>query len=40
VSYRWEDWKDEVLWMSLYFTIAVWISISLIYASAALDAAT
>ena len=36
VSYRWEDWKDEVLWMSLYFTIAVWISISLIYASVAL----
>ena len=36
VSYRWEDWKDEVLWMSLYFTFAVWISISLIYASAAL----
>jgi hypothetical protein len=36
VSYRWEDWKDEVLWMSLYFTFAVWISISLIYASVAL----
>ena len=30
VSYRWDDWKSEVLWMSLYFTAAVWISISLI----------
>jgi len=36
VSYRWEDWKDEVLWMSLYFTLGVWSSISLVYASAAL----
>jgi hypothetical protein len=39
VSYRWEDWKSEVLWMSLYFSIGVWISISLIYASVVLDAA-
>jgi hypothetical protein len=38
VSYRWEDWKSEVLWMSLYFSGGVWISISLIYASVALDA--
>lgn len=38
VSYRWEAWKSEVLWMSLYFSIGVWISISLIYASAALNA--
>ena len=38
VSYRWEDWKDEVLWMSLYFTFAVWISVSLVYASIALGA--
>ena len=37
VSHRWEDWKDEVLWMSLYFSVAVWISISLVYASVALD---
>lgn len=33
VSYRWEDWKGEVVWMSLYFSVAVWISISLIHAS-------
>lgn len=38
VSYRWDDWKTEVLWMSLYFSSGVWISISLVYASAALDA--
>jgi hypothetical protein len=33
VSHRWEDWKSEVTWMSLYFSVAVWISISLIHAS-------
>ncbi len=36
VSHRWEDWKSEVLWMSLYFTLGVWSSVSLVYASAAL----
>jgi hypothetical protein len=36
VSYRWEDWNSEVLWMSLYFTLGVWISVSLVYASLAL----
>ena len=33
VSYRWEDWKGEVVWMSLYFSVAVWISIFMIHAS-------
>jgi hypothetical protein len=32
VSYRWDDWKTEVVWMSLYFSAAVWISISLVQA--------
>lgn len=32
VSYRWEDWKTEVVWMTLYFSVAVWFSISLINA--------
>lgn len=32
VSHRWEDWKSEVVWMSLYFSAAVWISISLVQA--------
>lgn len=36
VSYRWEDWRDEVPWMSLYFTFGVWSSIWLTYASLAL----
>lgn len=35
VSYRWEDWKSEVPWMSLYFTLGVWSSIWLAYASLA-----
>jgi hypothetical protein len=29
VSSRWEDWKNEVPWMSLYFSVCVWISIAL-----------
>ena len=33
VSHRWDDWKTEIAWMSLYFSIAVWISISLIHAA-------
>jgi hypothetical protein len=32
VSHRWEDWKSEMVWMALYFSVAVWISISLIHA--------
>jgi hypothetical protein len=32
VSYRWEDWKSEVVWMSLYFSVAVWLSIALVHA--------
>ncbi len=27
VSYRWEHWRSEIGWMSLYFSVAVWISI-------------
>jgi hypothetical protein len=30
VSYRWEDWHTEVVWMTLYFSVAVWLSISLV----------
>jgi hypothetical protein len=33
VSYRWEDWKNEVPWMSLYFTFGVWSSIWLVWTS-------
>ena len=38
VSYRWEDWRSEMLWMSLYFTLGVWSSLSLVFASVALGA--
>jgi hypothetical protein len=34
VSHRWEDWRSEVAWMSLYFSVAVWLSIALIHAPA------
>ncbi len=34
ISFRWDDWKNEVVWMSLYFSVAVWISISLAHAPA------
>jgi hypothetical protein len=30
VTRRWDDWKDEMPWMTLYFSVGVWISISLI----------
>jgi len=29
-SSRWEDWRNEVAWMTLYFSGGVWASISLI----------
>jgi len=29
VSYRWEVWKSEIAWMSLYFSLAVWSSLAL-----------
>jgi hypothetical protein len=32
VTRRWEDWREEMPWMSLYFSAGVWISLSLIRA--------
>jgi hypothetical protein len=32
VSHRWEDWQQEFAWMTLYFSVAVWLSIALIHA--------
>ena len=32
ISHRPQDWKNEVVWMSLYFSVAVWISVALIHA--------
>jgi hypothetical protein len=31
VSQQWHVWKSEVIWMSLYFSIAVWLSIAFIH---------
>jgi hypothetical protein len=31
VSHRWEVWQSEIAWMSLYFSVAVWLSIALIH---------
>jgi hypothetical protein len=34
VSWRWEDWRSEVPWMTLYFSCGVWSSLWLVGASA------
>jgi hypothetical protein len=31
VSRSWDVWKSEVTWMSLYFSLAVWMSIALVH---------
>ena len=31
VSHRWADWQTEMVWMSLYFSVAVWLSIGLMH---------
>lgn len=31
VSQQWQTWKSEVVWMSLYFSIAVWLSIAFVH---------
>ena len=33
VTWRWEDWREEMPWMSLYFSAAVWISLGMAAAS-------
>jgi hypothetical protein len=32
VTLNWSDWRSEVLWMSMYFSVAVWLSIALVHA--------
>jgi hypothetical protein len=34
VSQQWHTWKSEVVWMTLYFSIAVWLSIAFIHTPA------
>jgi hypothetical protein len=31
VSQQWQTWRGEVVWMSLYFSVAVWLSIAFIH---------
>jgi hypothetical protein len=33
VTFAWSDWHEEMAWMFLYFSIAVWLSLSLISAA-------
>jgi hypothetical protein len=32
VTYEWTAWKDEIAWMTLYFSAGVYVSISLVHA--------
>lgn len=32
VTYRWEDWKSEIAWLSAYFSLVVWASIGITHA--------
>lgn len=31
VSFVWEQWRSEVVWMTLYFTVGVWVSLSMVF---------
>ena len=37
VTHDYEEWKDEIAWMSLYFSLAVWASLALCVFSALED---
>jgi hypothetical protein len=32
VTYRWEDWKPEIAWLTTYFSVVVWASIWITHA--------
>ena len=32
VTHRYADWREEIAWMTLYFSLAVWISLGLVHA--------
>ena len=36
VSHSWQVWQSEVIWMSLYFSVAVWLSIGLMHVASRL----
>ncbi len=31
VAHRWSEWKPEVPWMSLYFSVGVWLSLCFVF---------
>jgi hypothetical protein len=31
VTFAWDEWRTEIPWMSLYFSVAVWCSIALVH---------
>ena len=33
VTFEWEEWRSEIPWMSLYFSVGVWCSIALVHAT-------
>jgi hypothetical protein len=32
VTHSYQDWREEIAWMTLYFSVAVWIRLSLVHA--------
>jgi hypothetical protein len=32
ITFEWDQWRTEIPWMSLYFSVAVWASIALVHA--------
>jgi hypothetical protein len=32
VTHSYQDWREEIAWMTLYFSLAVWVSLSLVHA--------
>jgi hypothetical protein len=32
VTFSWEEWRTEIPWMTLYFSVCVWWSLALVYA--------
>ena len=31
IAHRWSEWRPEVPWMSLYFTVGVWLSLCFVF---------
>jgi hypothetical protein len=37
LTYKWDDWYEELAWMALYFSAAVWASIGLAHIPAVIE---